>query len=260
MMKLCKPIVILVCFVLWVNGAIYGQKNLTSDHLGIENGLSNSAVRSFYQDHQGFMWIGTNDGLNRYDGYEFKIYRNRTADTGSIIQNWINVIAEDQSQNLWVGTHGGVSIYNRLTENFSSLSYLPQNKRTPEKLIKDVEDIKFDKQGTAYLKVTGEGLVVFKKGSPKHGFVVPCSTAGKNYHVQALALSPAQKLWVTVAGVGLCAYDDSSKQLKPVSRQYLNATRMLFHRDLLWLAGIDGIDSYDITGKTSGRHFSYPTA
>lgn len=258
MMKLCKPIVYLVCFVFWVSGKTYGQKSNASDHLGIENGLSNSAVRSFFQDHEGFMWIGTNDGLNRYDGYEFKIYRNRVADTTSIIQNWINVVAEDQNNDLWVGTHGGVSIYNRLTESFSSLSYLPQNKKIPEKLNKDVEDIKFDQQGAAYLKVNGEGLVVFEKGSLKSGFVVPCAAAGKNYHVQALAISPTQKLWVTVAGIGLCAYNNQSKQLKPVSGQYRNATRMLFHRNRLWLAGIDGVDCYDVKGNRPGRHFSYP--
>jgi len=63
--------------------------------LGIDQGLSNNFVRCIYQDKNGFMWFGTYDGLNRYDGYEFKTFRNNFKNNRSLINNWINAIGED---------------------------------------------------------------------------------------------------------------------------------------------------------------------
>src|SRR5882724_12218589 len=92
-------------------------------YLGIEQGLSNNAVRCIYQDHKGFMWFGTYDGLNRYDGHDFKVFRNRFNDSTSLINNWIYTINEDHNNNLWVGTRNGVSVYNNLSGKFLPAYY-----------------------------------------------------------------------------------------------------------------------------------------
>src|ERR1044072_2291177 len=74
---------------------IYGQENISAKYLGIENGLSNNVVTAIFQDHNGFMWFGTYDGLNRYDGYSFKVFRNIIGDSNSLRDNHIYAIEED---------------------------------------------------------------------------------------------------------------------------------------------------------------------
>src|SRR5678816_3953460 len=77
------------------------------EHLTIENGLSQNAGLAIFQDSKGYLWIGTQDGLNRYDGYTFKIYKHDPEDPGSISHNSILAITEDRDGYLWVGTWGG---------------------------------------------------------------------------------------------------------------------------------------------------------
>jgi two-component system sensor histidine kinase ChiS len=77
------------------------------ERLSIEQGLSQSAVASIVQDRDGFLWVGTEDGLNRYDGYEFKIFQHSPKDPHSISDNHIKSIFEDSKGALWVGTLGG---------------------------------------------------------------------------------------------------------------------------------------------------------
>ena len=87
-------------------------------HLSLEDGLSQGFITATIQDKTGFMWFGTNDGLNRYDGYEFKKYYNNIYDTTSISSNQITAIANDNKGNLWVGTNNGLNCYNPSGENF----------------------------------------------------------------------------------------------------------------------------------------------
>jgi len=79
--------------------------------LGIDQGLSNNSVNSIFKDHSGLMWFGTYDGLNRYDGYDFKIFRHNPGDPGSIVNSWVGAVGEDSLYRLWVGTANGISIY-----------------------------------------------------------------------------------------------------------------------------------------------------
>ncbi len=98
------------------------------EHLTIKQGLSQSSVYCIYQDKTGFLWIGTMDGLNRYDGYSFKIYRNDPTDSNSIGFNSINSIYEDQAGNLLIGTNGGgLAIYDPKTDNFTNYFHDPND-------------------------------------------------------------------------------------------------------------------------------------
>jgi PAS domain S-box-containing protein len=90
------------------------------EHLTIEDGLSQNAGLALLQDHQGYLWIGTQDGLNRYDGYEFKIFRHDPDDPTSISNNSVISLYEDRQNNLWVGTWGGgLNRYDPQTGRFS---------------------------------------------------------------------------------------------------------------------------------------------
>ena len=84
------------------------------DRITIEDGLSQGTVTSIIQDSKGFMWFGTYDGLNRYDGIRFRVYKNDVIDSLSISHNSITSLCEDRFNNLWIGTMaGGINLYNR---------------------------------------------------------------------------------------------------------------------------------------------------
>jgi signal transduction histidine kinase/ligand-binding sensor domain-containing protein/DNA-binding NarL/FixJ family response regulator len=83
------------------------EKGIKFDRLSLGEGLSQSVVTSILQDSQGFMWFGTQDGLNRFDGYTFKVYKNDPEKPGSLRLNFINALYEDSEGALWVGTNGG---------------------------------------------------------------------------------------------------------------------------------------------------------
>ena len=74
------------------------------EHLSIEDGLSQNAGLDIFQDSRGYLWIGTQDGLNRYDGYSFKVYKHDPDDPTSLSHNSILEIAEDSKGFLWIGT------------------------------------------------------------------------------------------------------------------------------------------------------------
>ncbi len=91
-----------------------------------DDGLSQSNANTILKDHKGFLWIGTDEGLNRFDGYEFKIFYNGSDDSLSLRDDKILTLFEDNRQNLWIGTNlGGLNRYDRSTQSFTSFTYNP---------------------------------------------------------------------------------------------------------------------------------------
>ena len=106
-------------------------------HFQVENGLSNNTVFCTAEDNRGFLWLGTKDGLNRFDGYSFKTFRNDPADAQSIGDNSIRSLYADKAGVLYVGTHHGLYKYNAFTENFATI-YVTND---------EIRDIKKDSTG-----------------------------------------------------------------------------------------------------------------
>jgi signal transduction histidine kinase/ligand-binding sensor domain-containing protein/CheY-like chemotaxis protein/AraC-like DNA-binding protein len=99
---------------------LQAQSGLQFEHLSVQDGLSNNSVLCIGQDRQGFMWFGTADGLNKYDGYTFKQYRaDPKAPKRSLQENYIREIFEDKKGNLWIGTTG-LHLLDRRTDTFTS--------------------------------------------------------------------------------------------------------------------------------------------
>ena len=88
----------------------------------LQQGLSQSRIQCILEDDRGFMWFGTADGLNRYDGYSTKIFRNKVGDSTSIPNNIVNSMVEDQEGNIWIGTNNGMAIFNPYSEKCISLA------------------------------------------------------------------------------------------------------------------------------------------
>lgn len=93
--------------------------SLVFDHISVESGLSQSSIFVIMQDRSGYLWFGTEDGLNRFDGYNFTVYRHRPRQPESISDNWISAIHEDQQGVLWVATRGGLDRFDRAASRFA---------------------------------------------------------------------------------------------------------------------------------------------
>ncbi len=96
------------------------EDKLLLNRINTLQGLSSNEVKCIYQDSRGFIWIGTFDGLNRYDGRNIKVYRRNISDSNSLINNWINSVVEDKNGDLWIGTSSGVSRLNILNGRFTN--------------------------------------------------------------------------------------------------------------------------------------------
>ncbi len=100
------------------------QRKYSFEHLTVKQGLSQGSVLCILQDSKGFMWFGTQDGLNRYDGYHLRVYRNTPGDSTSLNGSYILTIAEDSNQVLWIRTNEGGAMLNRFdrsTETFTQV-------------------------------------------------------------------------------------------------------------------------------------------
>ncbi len=87
------------------------EHNYIIDRFGIEHGLSQSVIKCVLQDSRGFLWIGTQDGLNRFDGYQFKAFKYDVNDTSSISHNTITTLFEDKRGRFWIGTQNGLNLF-----------------------------------------------------------------------------------------------------------------------------------------------------
>ena len=130
-------------------------------YLGIDQGLSNNGVLSIFQDHNGFMWFGTFDGLNLYDGYNFKVFRNVLGDSTSLKSSYILVIAEDSYHHLWVGSGAGLNIYNPLKANFYTAKFQSWNHTSLRPLENSISAIQKNDKDGCMLVGTLDGLNLY---------------------------------------------------------------------------------------------------
>lgn len=112
-----------LCILICLSGFVKAEQSYYFRQYQVDNGLSHNTITACIQDQQGFMWFGTRDGLNRFDGYSFAVYRNDPDQAISIGQNWITSLALGKDQALWVGTVGGVYRFNIPLGTFSLLPF-----------------------------------------------------------------------------------------------------------------------------------------
>ena len=104
------------------------RKNVRFEHISLEDGLSQAFVACTLQDRDGFMWFGTQEGLNRYDGYTFKVFSYDPEDPKSLSNNFVKTIYQDSMGMIWVGTDGGgLNLYDPLTESFEAFRHDPDD-------------------------------------------------------------------------------------------------------------------------------------
>ncbi len=126
-MRTLRKYILLLVLMVFAADNISGQKNYVFQNLSKKDGLSQASVFDITQDSSGFMWFGTRDGLNRFDGYQFKIYKHNESNQ-SIVSNDIRTLYFDAQQNeLWIGAHSGLSKYQSSTDNFINFLHSPSD-------------------------------------------------------------------------------------------------------------------------------------
>ncbi|MFN7985922.1 MAG: two-component regulator propeller domain-containing protein [Thermoanaerobaculia bacterium] len=181
------------------------------DRYSLEQGLSQSIVEAIVQDRRGFLWLATEDGLNRWDGHRFTVFRNVAGDPRSLSYNDLKCVAEDRSGALWVGTfEGGL---NRLDPATGDVTRFRNDPADPSSLPANiVRAVLEDRDGKVWAGTQGGGLARLDPATGRFTrFRHDARDAGSLTHddVRALLLDGEGTLWVGTYGGGLDRFDRS---------------------------------------------------
>jgi diguanylate cyclase (GGDEF)-like protein len=136
-------------------GSAFATPPLSVQRYSLEEGLSQQAVNTIVQDSEGFMWFGTEDGLNRFDGYEFRQLRHERSDSKTLPNSWVaSLVASDEG--LWIGTDGGVVFRDAVT---GKLTAPPLLRDTPD--LQRVRTLARDRLGRLWIATRDAGLAIF---------------------------------------------------------------------------------------------------
>jgi ligand-binding sensor domain-containing protein/DNA-binding NarL/FixJ family response regulator len=213
-------------------------------YLGIEQGLSNNAVTSILQDNYGFMWIGTYNGLNRFDSSNFLTFNNILGDNSSLINNHINHLAQDSSGRIWIGTQKGIVYFSYNNAKFKTVRYQSAHTGIRAPVTSNIHGFASAKSGETYIATEDLGLLICSAGS---GLAKQVSFNPKKgaYHVQALLLDEHEKLWLFIRDIGLCYYQKSSNQVILVNNQLKTASSLEGDRKgNIWIGTERGLYTY----------------
>ncbi|MBL7944071.1 MAG: hypothetical protein JNM00_14975, partial [Flavobacteriales bacterium] len=149
---------IIVCVVWYCPVVLTAQQRYFFTQFTTREGLSNNTVNAIVQDSIGYMWIGTDDGLNRFDGHHFTIFRHRRADDNSLMSNHVQTIELDNRGRIWAGGRGqmGVSVFLPEEGSFKRIYF-------PDSIARNVSDIFCDRMGTTWVG-TDNGIFKGKYG------------------------------------------------------------------------------------------------
>lgn len=146
--------------LLFISGNIFSQNKYRLKNISTTDGLSQSSVIAIHQDKFGQMWFGTRDGLNKYDGSKFTIFRNDAANKHSISNNDILSIEEDNTGKIWVGTYNGLNCYDPVSNTFTRYLHTKNNHTISSNAIWSIREI-----GDEMWFGTSKGLTIYNKKS-----------------------------------------------------------------------------------------------
>lgn len=193
-----------VCFL-----AFSQKPNIKFDHLDVKAGLSQNHIMCILQDRRGFMWFGTRDGLNKYDGYKFTVYKNDTKDSTSISNNFISAIAEDSKGVIWVATHGGgLNRYNKNKDRFIQLKNKRGNKNSITTNL--LTGVITDHEDNLWISAEDGGLSFYEPGKKKFSHFLH-NKNNKNSlssnNTRCVFEDSRYNLWIGGYGSGLNLFD-----------------------------------------------------
>jgi len=255
------PLFILLC----VAAPAFSQnQSLKFDHIGTNEGLSQLNVNCIIQDSRGFMWIGSRNGLNRYDGYKFIIYRYDPTNNNTISNNMITDIAEDNNGNIWIATQSGLNMYERNTGRFTRFMHDDHNPKSISSNI--INRLVFDTDGKLWVATQTGGLdcLDIKKmlfQHYKHSDIDANSIIDNN--VRTVFEDSQHNVWVGTATGGLNLYNRQNNtfsrcQFKDPKTNRISGNNAICilenKKNQLWIGTQDdGLFLYDTEKKTFKR-------
>ena len=203
------------------------------------------------------MWFGTFDGLDRYDGYEFKVFRNKFNDSTSLQHNYIYAISEDKQQNIGVGTGQGLTILDPVTERFHSAYYRASWNHKLVKLNYSITFIKSDKSGNLFIGTNNAGLFM-KMANDDVCVQLPFKDGNSGLNgVTCQGISVNKNgIWIFVSNYGLCRFNYESGKLERVNATILSAKCIYAADDgNVFVGSYNGLYQYKVSAKSIGKIF-----
>jgi PAS domain S-box-containing protein len=208
-------IILTILILVSLPATAYAQEpNIKFEHITVDQGLSQSSGLCILQDSKGFMWFGTQDGLNKYDGYKYISYKYNELDSHSLSDNWITSIYEDKSGAIWVGTDGGgLNKFDQETEQFTHYIHDINN---PSSLgANRVLSIYEDQSGGLWIGTNGGGLNQFNQETRQFTHYTHDPDDSKslsNDTVLSIYEDQSGGLWIGTDGGGLNQFNRETRQ------------------------------------------------
>lgn len=195
---------ILLFIVFSISGIHANTEKYYFKHFGLEQGLSQSSVLCIIQDQSGFMWFGTKDGLNRYDGNSFRIFQHIYNDSTSLGNNVINSLLETKDKDIWVGTDAGIYIYHPTSECFTKFEMHSQDGVL---ITQPVYKIIADSKNNIWMAVESQGVFCYDI----HNRQLSHYTIKNPNEINSIAIDYSNTIWVGYKGKGLYYTNDNFK-------------------------------------------------
>jgi ligand-binding sensor domain-containing protein/signal transduction histidine kinase len=229
-------LIALACLIISTYSSVYSQPSQIGTsfrRISTEDGLSQGMALCMVQDHRGFMWIGTEDGLNRYDGYSFVTYRHNPLDSNSLSNSYIWTLHEDRTGLLWIGTWGGgLNSYDPSKNKFTR--YQPNPSDSTSISHDRVTDITEDSLGNLWVCTAGGGINRFDRSSHQFTRLPRISSpppANRPMDMFIIHTDRSGVLWIGTYYAGLLSYDSRTQRLQhfqadPANRRSISSNRV----------------------------------
>ncbi|HMH23065.1 MAG TPA: two-component regulator propeller domain-containing protein [Puia sp.] len=247
---------LLLILLLGAGHVVFSQRQaMNFSHLGKEQGLSQNNVNCILQDSRGFMWFGTRDGLNRYDGYDFKVYKNITDDPSSIGNNNITSMVEGSSGELWIGTSGGG--LNRLDRQKDLFTHYNEDKKSKKGLTDHfINCLMLDCHGNLWIGTNEGGLDILNPvtGEVSNYAYGRDSNSLSDNSIKHIFEDSRRRVWISTSSGGLDLFDSNSHRFtrfqhneKDSKTIASNMVQEVFEdsRQRIWIGTNAGLDLLD---------------
>ncbi|ANI90382.1 hypothetical protein A9P82_14440 [Arachidicoccus ginsenosidimutans] len=242
-----KGLLLVISLILFSGYTKAQQGLLTLSNIDVTKGLSNNSVTCLLRDKYGFMWMGTYDGLNRYDGYEFKIFRSKWQDSTSLINNHVVVLKENNEHSIWVGTLKGLCVFDYRSFKFHNIYYSPNGQHSPHEMDARIKEIETDKNGNTFVATEDDGLFVLQKD--RNIFKqIPFENSVK-YNASAITLYKNNELLLFIMGKGLYTFNPVDNTIILLTDKITDASKLLYlpEQNNILIGTENGLFKYDIS-------------